>query len=268
MALYFVGDVQGCFNELDALLAQVNFNADNDQLFLAGDVVARGKQSLATLRFIKALGPNAHMVLGNHDLHLLAIHAGLKSAKKSDHLDEVLKAKDRETLMAWLISQPLLIQVPNAQAYMTHAGISPQWSLNDAITQADFVQQRLRSNNAYYWLKHMYGEKPNNWHDAHSEEEKFRFSINAFTRIRYCFADKSLEFNHKLNPADTPNTLLPWYELSAVTQTIPWIIGHWASLMGKCSNPNIFALDTGCVWGNHLTMLRWHDKKLFQQQKI
>ncbi len=265
MALYFVGDVQGCFSELQNLLAQVNFNTEHDQLFLAGDVVARGKQSLATLRFIKALGHSAKMVLGNHDLHLLAIHAGLKSAKKSDHLDDILNAQDREELMAWLITQPLLIQVPNEQAYMTHAGIAPQWSLNDAITQAHFVQQKLQSPNARYWLAQMYGEKPNNWQYAYSEEEKFRFSINAFTRIRYCFADKSLEFNHKLNPAETPKNLWPWYELSTVTKTTPWIIGHWASLMGKCSNPNIYALDTGCVWGNYLTLLRWHDKKLFQQ---
>jgi bis(5'-nucleosyl)-tetraphosphatase (symmetrical) len=265
MALYIVGDVQGCFSALQGLLAQVAFDPKKDQLYLAGDIVARGTESLAVLRFVKALGDSATMVLGNHDLHLLAIHAGLKKAKKADKLDEVLNAPDREDLLQWLKKQPLLVALPDTEAFMSHAGLSPQWTLAQAKMLALFAQEKLASDKSTYWLAQMYGEKPNNWLDVKSEQEKFRFTINAFTRIRYCFADKSLEFKHKLHPAETPKNLIPWYELTEVIQETPWVIGHWASLMGNCSTPNIYALDTGCVWGNHLTLLRWHDKKRFQQ---
>ncbi len=265
MALYLVGDVQGCFSELQALLTQVNFNREKDQLWLAGDLVARGPQSLETLRFVKYLGNQAQMVLGNHDLHLLAIHAKLKKAKKSDFLDAVLSAPDCDELMDWLAQQPLLVKLPHEQAYLSHAGISPQWTLPEAISQAEFVQSKLASTNRNNWLAQMYGEQPNNWHHAITDIEKFRFTVNVFTRMRFCFTDHSLEFKHKFSPDQTNHELTPWYELTRVTENIPWVFGHWASLMGQCSNKNVFALDTGCVWGNYLTLLRWHDKQLFTE---
>jgi len=283
LALYLIGDVQGCLSELTALLSQVNFNKTNDQLYLAGDLVARGPDSLATLRFVKSLGHCAKIVLGNHDLHLLSVYAGIKKVKKSDKLTDLLAADDIDELMTWLAKQPLLQEIPAiknnngqeviATAYMSHAGIPPQWSLQDAITQARAIEVKLQSADRNKWLTLMYGENPNNWHNAQSKTEKFRFSINALTRMRYCFVDGSLEFNQKESPSNEAKIktsqgedLLPWYELSKAIDKHAWVFGHWASLMGECSHTNIYPLDTGCVWGNHLTLLRWHDKKVFIEE--
>ena len=277
MAIYLVGDIQGCYRELIALLEQVSFDDKVDTLYVAGDLVARGPNSLATLRFIKSLGKGAKVVLGNHDLHLLAVHAGIKKVKQADHLSELLNADDIDELMNWLACQPLIQKIPrsiNLQTnsheancgYMTHAGISPQWTLSEAISQAEFVQKKLSSKERNTWLTLMYGEEPNSWHQATTEIEKFRFSINALTRMRFCYKDGSLEFSNKESPKETLlSGLYPWFELSKTIEQTPWVFGHWASLMGENANHNIYPLDTGCVWGNHLTMLRWHDKKLFTQ---
>ncbi|WP_440876202.1 symmetrical bis(5'-nucleosyl)-tetraphosphatase [Thalassotalea sp. PLHSN55] len=265
MSIYVVGDIQGCFNELQALLAQVNFDPKKDQLWPAGDIVARGPKSLETLRFIKSLGDSAKMVLGNHDLHLLAIYAGIKKAKKSDLLEPLLNAPDLDELITWLAKQPLLRQIPGENTFMSHAGISPQWTIKQAIEQAEFAQQCLSSAKRNTWLKCMYGEQPNSWHDAHSAAEKFRFTINAFTRMRFCFPDKSLEFQQKSAPSTLTSELTPWYEDNPNLINNQWLFGHWASLMGNCSNNNAYALDTGCVWGNHLTLLKWSDKTVFKE---
>jgi bis(5'-nucleosyl)-tetraphosphatase (symmetrical) len=271
MSIYLVGDIQGCYSELTALLKQVSFNKDADQLYVAGDLVARGPDSLATLRFIKSLNGSAKVVLGNHDLHLLAVHAGIKKVKKQDQLNALLDADDADELMDWLAQQPLLQKIGNDNAYMSHAGISPQWTLAEAIEQANFAQIRLRSRHRRAWLSAMYGEKPNNWKQAKSEIEKFRYTVNSFTRMRYCYKNKNLEFESKSAPGTIQKdqqsniTLLPWYELSSTINKTPWVFGHWAALMGECSHQNIYPLDTGCVWGNHLTLLRWHDKKTFTE---
>ena len=272
MATYIVGDIQGCFIELQALLTQVNFTKGEDTLYLAGDLVARGDDSLSTLRFVKSLGNSAKIVLGNHDLHLLAIHAGIRKAKVSDKLDELLNAPDLDELTHWLAQQPLIQKIGTSDAYMSHAGCSPQWDLPTALQQAHDAQAKISSVNRLHWLKLMYGEQPNHWQNAKTEAEKFRYTINAFTRMRYCYADGSLEFNLKDSPEEVAvshkNTIQPWFRLSNTINNTPWVFGHWASLMGECQHSNIYALDTGCVWGGHLTMLRWHDKKLFTQNKI
>lgn len=272
MAIYLVGDIQGCYQELQALLSQVNFDKKNDQLYVAGDLVARGPDSLATLRFIKSLNDSAKVVLGNHDLHLLAVYAGIKKVKKQDKLTKLLAASDIHELMHWLTQQPLLQQIGNDNAYMSHAGISPQWSLQNAIEQGENAHQKLSSKERNYWLAIMYGEQPNDWQQTHSVEDKFRYTINAYTRMRYCDENKHLDFEQKLAPSSllsmkdqSKTTLFPWYELSSVIDTTTWVFGHWAALMGQSSHNNIYALDTGCVWGNHLTLLRWHDKKLFTE---
>jgi bis(5'-nucleosyl)-tetraphosphatase (symmetrical) len=279
MAIYLVGDIQGCFNELSSLLSKVNFDRKDDTLYLAGDLVARGPDSLDTLRFIKSLGKSAKVVLGNHDLHLLAVHAGIKKAKQSDNLSALLVAPDVDELMDWLAAQPLLQKITHNNsnsttkathqdndAYMSHAGISPQWQLADAVEQAELIQTKLASSDRKTWLALMYGEKPDSWHNAKTDVEKFRFSINAFTRMRFCFMDGTLEFTQKEAPENvTMSNIVAWYELSETIHNTTWVFGHWASLMGKSSHSNIYPLDTGCVWGNHLTMLRWHDKKYFKQ---
>ncbi len=266
MAIYFVGDIQGCYSELDALLTQVGFSNNSDQLYVAGDLVARGPNSLETLRFIKALGKQAKVVLGNHDLHLLAVYRGLKKAKQQDQLDALLSAPDLTALMTWLIQQPLIQKLPNEDTYMSHAGLSPQWTVKQALEQAKIAQQHLTSSASQYWLSNMYGEQPASWPEANDELSRFRFTINALTRMRYCYADGRLNFSCKESPNNAPKELSPWFEFGHVNDNTQWVFGHWAALMGHCPAKNIYALDTGCVWGQHLTLLRWHDKQIFVEQ--
>jgi bis(5'-nucleosyl)-tetraphosphatase (symmetrical) len=280
MALYFVGDIQGCLTELKALLSQVNFTPKVDELWLVGDLVARGPHSLETLRFIKSLGDSAKTVLGNHDLHLLATYAGLKKAKKNDFLHSLLSAHDVDELMNWLAKQPLLRKIPTENTYMSHAGLSPQWSIDTAVKQADIAQQYLASNNRKHWLNLMYEEQPNSWEKAVTAEDQFRYTINALTRMRYCIlgessvlgeavnGDGALEFQCKAPPAEAPKNLTPWFNLTKLPDGASWIFGHWATLMGACEAADIYALDTGCVWGEYMTLLRWEDKKIFQQKAV
>lgn len=268
MAIYIVGDVQGCYDELIALLKQVNFNSKHDELWLAGDLVARGPKSLETLQFVKSLGNQAKIVLGNHDLHLLATYYGIKKVKPQDKLDKLLSSPDIDELMEWLAQQPLIQKLPNDNAYMSHAGISPQWTIDLALKNAKFAHKKISSSKRKKWLSLMYGEKPNDWFEVQDDISRFRYTINAFTRMRYCFSDGTLDFTCKADIKNAPDNLLPWYELSETINTSTWIFGHWAALMGHCSKENIYALDTGCVWGQHLTMLRWQDKKLFKQHAL
>lgn len=266
MAVYFVGDIQGCYSELDALLDKIAFSPNTDQLYVAGDLVARGSDSLATLRLIKSLKNSAKVVLGNHDLHLLSVFHGLKKVKKQDKLSELLSAPDVEELMHWLRQQPLIQQLPGEKVYMSHAGLSPQWTPKIAIEQAKIAHQKLVSPNFTFWLKQMYGSNPNSWQKAKTDVEKFRFTINALTRMRYCYIDGSLDFLCKEGIEEAPCELKPWFEFDNLTSNTHWLFGHWAALMGQCHKNNIYALDTGCVWGQYLSILRWHDKTIFTEQ--
>ncbi len=264
MGIYFIGDIQGCYSELVALLKQVDFDKSKDQLWVAGDLVARGPDSYKTIKYLMSLGKSAKVVLGNHDLHLLATYAGIKKVKKSDFLDELLNAPDVEIIVNWLARQPLLRKLPDENTFMSHAGLVPQWDINTAIEQAEFAHTLLKSYKRDYWLSVMYGEKPNNWHEVKNKVDRFKYTVNAFTRMRYCYNDGSLEFNCKLPPKDAPNGIKPWFELATKQlKSATWVFGHWAALMGKTDVKNIYALDTGCVWGEHLTLLRWADKRLF-----
>jgi len=266
MAVYFVGDIQGCYSELAALLTQVGFSNNSDQLYVAGDLVARGPKSLETVRFIKSLGNSAKVVLGNHDLHLLAVYHGIKKVKQQDQLGALLSAPDVAELMSWLIQQPLIEKLPDEETYMSHAGLSPQWTPDLALKQAAIAQQHLTSTDSRHWLANMYGDQPASWLDADNEMDRFRFTINSLTRMRYCYADGSLDFSCKESPSNAAKILTPWFEFGHINKNTQWLFGHWAALMGCCRAKNIYALDTGCVWGQHLTLLRWHDKKLFTEQ--
>jgi bis(5'-nucleosyl)-tetraphosphatase (symmetrical) len=268
MTRYFVGDVQGCYHELMALLERVGFSTQHDELWLVGDIVARGPNSLETLRFVKSLGEQAKMVLGNHDLHLLATYEGLKQAKPKDQLATTLTAPDIDELMYWLAQQPLLRQIPNELVFMSHAGISPQWTIQEAIKNARFAEKKLQSENRRKWLAVMYGEKPNHWHKVKTNKERFRFTINSFTRMRFCHKNGSLEFQHKMHPKDAPKSLHPWFINNPNLTQHQWIFGHWAALLGETDHPHAIALDTGCVWGNCLTMMRWPDKQFFVQPAL
>lgn len=269
MAIYFVGDIQGCYQELRLLLAQAKFNVKRDELWVAGDMVARGPDSYKTLKFLMSLGESVKAVLGNHDLHLLATYAGLKKPKANDLLDELLNSPDIDDIVEWLANTPLLRKIPNEKTFMSHAGLSPQWTLKEAKACAEFAHKKIKGKNRTHWLSIMYGERPNSWTQIRSKEEKFRFTINALTRMRYCFSDGTLEFLCKYPPSKAPDNIYPWFNIpNKALSKCNWLFGHWAALEGKVKHSNIFALDTGCVWGGHLTLLRWHDKHHFIQPAI
>ncbi len=264
MATYIVGDIQGCLDELKQLLALAAFDVQHDQLWITGDLVARGPKSLQTLRFVKALGRSAKVILGNHDLHLLATAQGFHRAKDNDQLHELLAAPDCQELLTWLRKQPLLLRHPEHQFVMVHAGISPQWTIQQAERYAKEVETVLCSDHYALLLKNMYGSEPSSWSESLTGMDRLRFIINSFTRMRYCFLDGKLEFKNKLSPQQTDSSVLkPWFDIEGGDTSSPIVFGHWAALLGQVEKTNVYALDTGCVWGNSLTMLRWHDKQVF-----
>ncbi|MBD3894851.1 symmetrical bis(5'-nucleosyl)-tetraphosphatase [Halomonas sp. ML-15] len=254
MARYAVGDLQGCHREFVALLERLAFDPSADQLWLAGDLVNRGPGSLDCLRDVHALGDAARVVLGNHDLHLLAVARGGASIKRSDTLDAILAAPDREVLLDWLQQQPLA--VAEGEHLMVHAGLLPQWSWEQAQALADEVQARLAGPGAGAFLEQMYGNQPACWRDDLDGIERLRVIVNAFTRMRFIDADGCLDFAAKEGLDSGPTGFAPWF--SYPRSDDPQIIfGHWAALEGKTPGSRVRAeaLDTGCVWGGHLTAL-------------
>ncbi|WP_221075930.1 symmetrical bis(5'-nucleosyl)-tetraphosphatase [Agarivorans aestuarii] len=268
MATYFVGDIQGCLDELKALLKQCKFSAKKDQLWLAGDLVARGPKSLETLRFVKDLGSAAQVVLGNHDLHLLAVANGIHRAKRRDKLQDLLEAPDKEELLYWLRQQPLIKKHPHYDVVMVHAGIYPKWKVSKAIKLGKEVHKHLASDDYLSLLKNMYSNEPAHWSDELVGYDRLRCIINVFTRMRYCFPDASLDFESKVPPNKNTNpNLKPWFEIPGKHLKETHIVfGHWAALMGKSKHDLVSGLDTGCVWGNHLSMLRWEDQRMYTQE--
>jgi bis(5'-nucleosyl)-tetraphosphatase (symmetrical) len=249
---YAVGDVQGCDEELRALLKRLKFSADRDQLWLVGDLVNRGPGSLATLRFVRALGANAVVVLGNHDLHLLALAYGATRRRKSDTLDEVLAAPDREALIEWLRTRPLA----HAQGsdLMVHAGVVPQWTLPLTLQLAQEVAAVL-AREPRELFEHMYGDEPTRWDEELKGPERLRFIVNVLTRLRVCTADGRIEVGLKGKPPPPPSPLLPWFEHpQRLTRDVRVIFGHWSAL-GLVQRPGLAGLDSGCVWGGALTAL-------------
>ncbi|WP_298771917.1 symmetrical bis(5'-nucleosyl)-tetraphosphatase [uncultured Shewanella sp.] len=260
MANYYVGDVQGCFDELTLLLNKVNFNPSKDTLWLVGDLIARGPKSLAVLEYIKSLSEAAQFVLGNHELHFFAVHAGLHQANPQDNLNELLAANNINILIDWLREHPLCHINRQQQTIMTHAGIPPMWSTDTLITQANAISERLTSPNYLKLIKSMYRNDINQWHDRLTPNEQAIYTINALTRMRYLHPDLRLNFSEKSSPQHNSQTeLTPWFtHQSALPQDYTLVFGHWASLMGDVTNDHYIALDTGCCWGNHLTL--WHQE--------
>ncbi|BDR14657.1 symmetrical bis(5'-nucleosyl)-tetraphosphatase [Vibrio sp. STUT-A11] len=267
MATYIVGDIQGCFEELQRLLEQVSFSAKNDQLWLAGDLVARGPKSLETLRLVKSLGDSAKVVLGNHDLHLLAVAHGVKKVKDKDKTAPIFAAPDSKALLQWLAKQPLLAE--HDDFVMCHAGISPQWNLATARQCAREVENILQSDHLSWLLHNMYSNKPDYWDDSLTGLDRYRYTINAFTRMRFCFPDGRLDMDCKLPPQQvTDEELIPWFDLPQRVELGKTVLfGHWAALQGHIDE-EVIGLDTGCVWGGELTMIRWEDKQIFTQQAL
>ncbi|MCK6263021.1 bis(5'-nucleosyl)-tetraphosphatase (symmetrical) ApaH [Vibrio sp. ZSDE26] len=270
MSTYIVGDLQGCFDELQCLLEKVKFTTDNDTLWVTGDLVARGPKSLETLRFIKSLGASAQIILGNHDLHLLGVSLGIHKVKDKDKTAPIFDAPDKEELLNWLRHQPLLAE--HDDFVMTHAGISPQWSLKQAKSAAKEVEQVLKSDRWQWLIENMYSNTPSLWNQELQGIERYRYSINALTRMRYCYSDSSLDMACKLPPSQQMNQkgneLTPWFMLESRLELEKAVVfGHWAALEGY-DDKKVIGLDTGCVWGGKLTMLRWEDKRYFEQEAL
>lgn len=252
MTRYAIGDLQGCDRELRALLARLKFSPDRDRLWFVGDLVNRGPGSLAALRRVRELGDNAVVVLGNHDLHLLALAHGVHRRRKSDTLDEVLAAPDREQLLEWLLTRPLA----HAEGgdLMVHAGLVPQWTVELTLQLAQAVSAALR-HDPRTLFEHMYGNEPERWDERLTGFERLRFTINVLTRLRLCTADGRVDLDAKGAPPPPTSPLRPWFEHPARrSRSARVIFGHWSAL-GLVQGHGVVGLDTGCVWGGALTAL-------------
>lgn len=253
MARYAVGDVQGCCDELKALLRRCNYSADRDQLWFVGDLVNRGPRSLETLRLVRDLGANATVVLGNHDLHLLALAYGSKRKHKDgDTLDEVLEAPDRDQLLEWLLGRPLAVYDAPHGDLLVHAGLVPEWTPRVAANLAREVEAVLRDDPRTLFDA-MYGNKPDRWSEQLRGMDRLRFVINAFTRMRFCTRDGVVDLKVKGAPGSQPENFLPWFEIpERASREVRVICGHWSTL-GYMRRRDLLAIDTGCVWGGSLT---------------
>ncbi len=251
---YLIGDVQGCCDALERLLQRVDFSPSRDHLYLLGDLVNRGPASLATLRRLQSLQGAATCLLGNHDLHLIAVAHGVRPPGRSDTLQDLLHAPDREALLAWLRQQRLAVF---EQGWlMVHAGVVPQWDLAQTLSAAAEIEAVLRSPELPDFLRVMYGDQPDRWHDDLPREERLRFSINCLTRLRFCTADGRMDFKTKDGAGEAPAGYLPWFEVPGRrTQGTPIAFGHWSTL-GLLDRPDLLGLDTGCVWGGRLSAAR------------
>lgn len=264
MAVFAIGDIQGCYQEFRSLLRKMKFRDDCDTLWLTGDLVSRGHDSLSTLRYVSAMGPSAITVLGNHDLHLLAMASGSRSFGKGEgDLKKVLKAKDSDVLMQWLRARPLIHHDPDLGYTLVHAGLSPAWTIKKALKQAAKVEKALNSDKLERLLKKMYGNRPARWSDDLGKTDRWRYTINACTRMRFCYADGSLELEQKGPPGAGGPDLKPWFEVPRPHQGLRIVFGHWSAL-GVIIRPDLVGLDSGCVWGRSLTGVRLEPEGVVQ----
>ena len=261
MPTYAIGDLQGCHDSLLSLLDAIQFDPKADRLLFVGDLVNRGPDSLGVLRLIKSLGDAAISVLGNHDLHLLALAEGYGRVHKGDTLDEILEAPDREELLHWLRHQKLAWR--EGDFLMVHAGVLPDWSPDDTMARAAEAEAVLQGKDYRDFFAQMYGNAPIAWAPELQGIERLRVIVNAFTRLRYCSAAGEMEFHHKGAPGTQPAGWLPWFEVpgrKSAEATV--IIGHWSTL-GLINRSDLIALDTGCLWGSKLTAIRLEDRQVF-----
>lgn len=266
MATYAIGDVQGCFDELQDLLKKIQFNPSQDILWFAGDLINRGPQSLEVLRFIRDLGASHKVVLGNHDLHLLASWVHGKSISSKDTLQSILEAHDGEALCQWLRQQPIMVEDTVLNFMMVHAGVLPQWELIQVRAYAHEIEQTLRSDAYIHFLTHMYSNDDNVWQENLTGLSRLRTLVNVFTRIRYCDENGVMALTEKGELGTQSDGLKPWFvypERKTRNQRI--VFGHWATLEGKIlGEHNVFSLDTGCVWGRSLRAMRLEDLQVFE----
>lgn len=262
MATYAIGDIQGCFDSFQRLLAACRFDPLADRLWLVGDLVNRGPRSLDTLRFVRDLGAAATTVLGNHDLYLLMAAAGFGRRSKGDTLDEILNARDREELLDWLRHRPLCHQ--QGEFCMVHAGLLPQWTVAQARALAAEVEAALTSPAYLDFMANMWGSEPASWDDTLEGWPRLRVIVNAMTRMRFCSADGVMEFKTKGELSAAPPGHLPWFEVPGRRSADDVLVtGHWSAL-GLKVEAKLLALDSGCLWGRHLTAVRLEDRTVFQ----
>jgi len=261
MSTYAIGDVQGCFDELLDLLEVFRFDRAKDRLWFVGDLVNRGPASLATLRFVRDLGARALVVLGNHDLHLLALAEGCATGRKDDTLEEILAAPDRDDLLDWLRRRPLM-HVAGAHT-LVHAGLLPQWDVSKAKSLAEEVETELRLRHREF-LASLYGSRPDRWAEDLRGIDRLRVIVNAMTRLRFCTAQGVMEFETKGEVTQAPSGYLPWFDVPGRKSADAIVIcGHWSAL-GLRLAPNLLALDSGCVWRGQLSAVRLEDRRLYQ----
>lgn len=259
MAIYAIGDIQGCFAELQRLLDKIGFDPAADRLWFTGDLVNRGPRSLETLRLIRSLGDAAVAVLGNHDLHLLAVAHGVSKTKHRDTFADVLDAPDRDALVDWLRRRPLLHR--DGAFYLIHAGLPPQWSAEDAERHAKEVESCLRGDDFIKLFRQMYGDQPDLWSETLQGWSRLRFITNCFTRIRYCDRQGRTDFRQKGAPGTQPPHLMPWFKVPGRKSAgVEIVFGHWSTL-GFYADDGVYGLDTGCLWGGELTALRLDGEK-------
>lgn len=262
MSTYAIGDIQGCCDELQRLLERIAYDPAQDTLWFVGDLVNRGPKSLETLRLVQSLGDRAVTVLGNHDLHLLVVAAGVRKPHRGDTLDEILAAPDRDELLAWLRSRKLM-HAANGYA-LVHAGLLPQWSITHALELAAEVEAALQGPRYLELLQNMYGNSPAAWDEQLTGFDRLRVIVNAMTRLRLCDARGTMEFSHKDAPSNVPVGYMPWFDVPGrANADTPVVCGHWAAL-GALVRDDLLAIDTGCVWGRELSALRLEDRQLYR----
>lgn len=271
MAIYVVGDIQGCYKPLRRLLRSVDFSPSADQLWCVGDLINRGPKSLETLRFLQDIDDSVRVVLGNHDLHFLALYHGCAPGSVSNRhtLHDLLAAPDCDALAHWLRHQPLaryesVLTDGNPHNYlMVHAGVAPQWTVEQTLALAGELEQALQGPDFLDYLRAMYGNHPDRWRDDLAGQDRLRVITNYLTRMRFCNARGKLNLDVKEGAGKAPAGYRPWYEFEQLTPEVSILFGHWAALQGVTNRPHVYALDTGCVWGRELTMMRLDDQKLF-----
>jgi len=260
MADYIVGDVQGCITPLRNLLTKINFSYDSDRLFYLGDVVNRGENNLETMKFILSHQDNFDMVLGNHDIHLIACHFDSKKIKKSDNFDDILDSNLRDKIIEYLLNRSLAFQLDGS--ILVHAGIPPIWSMEDVFYYSDFIKSNMQSSDSEQFIESIYSNKPKKFKDSLTMIEKSTYAINALTRMRFCSQHGEIDFkakgNFNLNPL-----YKPWFLYANENfKNTDIFFGHWSTLK-DFNQPKRYHLDTGCVWGNRLTAIRFEDKQIF-----
>ncbi|WP_166263415.1 symmetrical bis(5'-nucleosyl)-tetraphosphatase [Marinobacter caseinilyticus] len=254
MTDYAIGDIQGCYERLQEVLATIGFSASRDRLWVAGDLINRGPSSLATLRFIESLDGAAEVVLGNHDLHLLAVVLGGHRPRGKDTLGDLLRAPDLDRLVEWLRQQSLCVYDPDRDILMAHAGLPHIWNVEQALGYANEVTSVIRGPASVEYFTHMYGNEPECWREDWTGMARWRLITNYFTRMRFIAEDGTLELNTKESADHAPVGFAPWFDYPRQDQT-RIIFGHWAALEGSTPSDQFIGLDTGCVWGGALTVM-------------